>query len=232
VVLSALLGIESTGCSSDSTGAGLLKSTLGAGDGGTGAGSSGGGASMDASGDGADGASGPAVDGGSGPGAAGGPGSGLDDASDLGSGDASEGGENPDGATATCNAFTADGPLVGQTALSGSQPTAMGGHIYSGTYWLTERDTYGGAPDGVFVQRTLVVGDTTIGEVGGESAGDAGMPAWTTTTSSYEVLDLIVLSATESCPGPPHVTNVQFTAVSGQLMLYPTADTAEVYTLQ
>jgi hypothetical protein len=116
--------------------------------------------------------------------------------------------------------------------VAGSQPVAMGGHIFSGTYWLTERDTYGGTPDGLFVQRSLIIDTTTVNAVGGSTASDAGMPALTTTTSSYQVLDLVVFSTTESCPGPPHVTNVQFTAANGQLTLYPTMDTAEVYTLQ
>jgi hypothetical protein len=157
---------------------------------------------------------------------------GSEDASmSVGSDDASEG-ASPDSPAGACNAYSADGPLVEQTALSGSQPAAMGGTIYSGTYWLTERDTYGGTPDGLFVQRSLYIDATTINVVGGDTTDDAGMPALTTTTSSYEVLDLIVLSMTESCPGPMHVTNVQFTAVGGQLTLYPTSDTAEVYTLQ
>ena len=108
----------------------------------------------------------------------------------------------------------------------------MGGQIFKGTYWLTERDTYGGTPDGLLVQRTLVIGDTTIDVVEGQTMDDASAPAFVTTTSSYQVLDTIVLSTDETCPGPSHTTNVLFTANGGQLTLFPTMDTAEVYTLQ
>jgi hypothetical protein len=238
VALSAVLGAATTACS-NSNGPALLKSSLGVGDAG------GDGATSDDSpagshpddgsspspesgvSPGSEGGSG-SGSGGSGPGSEGGSSPGSDDAGDLGDDDAADGA----GAGGACNALTADGPLVGQTVLSGSQPDAMGGHVYSGTYWLTERDTFGGTPDGLFVQRSLVIDDTTINTVGGESMSDAGMPAWTTAAATYEVLDLIVLSETQSCPGPSHRVNVQFTAVGGQLTLYPTMDTAEVYTLQ
>ena len=218
----AVLGAVITGCTSNSTGAAPLKGPTSAGDGSGDDATSGssGGTRSDGSGPGPEGGSGPGSD--SGSSADSGPGLGSDDAPD---------GATPDGASA-CNAYSADGPLVAQTMLAGSQPVAMGGHIFSGTYWLTERDTYGGTPDDLFVQRSLIIDTTTVNAVGGSTASDAGMPPWTTTTSSYQVLDLVVFSTTESCPGPPHVTNVQFTAASGQLTLYPTMDTAEVYTLQ
>jgi len=226
VALSTVVGAVTTGCSSSSTGPGLLQNQLGIRDGSVGlATSDGGGGTLP------DAGSSLGSDTGSGPGSDGGSDLGPDGTSDAGSDDASEG-ASPDGSAGACNGNTADGPLVEQTVLSGSQPAAMGGHIYSGTYWLTERDTYGGTPDGLFVQRSLVIDATTVNVVGGDTTSDAGMPVWTTTTSTYEVLDLIVLSTTESCPGPPHVTNVQFTAAGGQLTLYPTSDTAEVYTLQ
>lgn len=225
MALIAVLGAVITGCTSNSTGAAPLKGPTSAGDGsGNDAtpGSSGGAHSDGGSGRGPEGGLGPGSDSGSSPGSDGGPGLGSDDASR---------GATSDGAGA-CNAFSAAGPLVAQTMLAGSQPVAMGGHIFSGKYWLTERDTYGGTPDDLFVQRSLIIDTTTVNAVGGDTASDAGMPPWTTTTSSYQVLDLVVFSTTESCPGPPHVTNVQFTAASGQLTLYPTMDTAEVYTLQ
>lgn len=226
MVLSTAVGTVTTGCSNDSNQPALLQDQLGLPD------SSAGATTSDASAE-------TLPDGGSNPVSEGGPGLGSDGESDVGadtptsvgSDDASEGAA-PDGAVGACNAYSADGPLVEQTVLSGSQPAAMGGTIYSGTYWLTERDTYGGTPDDLFVQRSLIIDATTVNVVGGDTTSDAGMPLLTTTTSSYQVLDLIVLSTTESCPGPMHVTNVQFTAVGGQLTLYPTSDTAEVYTLQ
>jgi hypothetical protein len=220
----AVLGAVTTGCSSNSTGAAPLLGPTSTGDASTDdvtSGSSGGTRPDAGSGPGREGGSGPGSDGSS-PGSDSGPGLGADDASDGATSDVA----------GACNAFSADGPLVAQTMLAGSQPNAMGGHVYSGTYWLTERDTYGGTPDKLFVQRSLVIDATTVNVVGGDTASDAGMPAWTTTTSSYQVLDVVVLTLTESCPGPPHVTNLQFTAVGGQLTLYPTMDTAEVYALQ
>ncbi len=231
VALSAVLGVAATACSS-SGGPALFRSSQRVGD------ASGDGATSDDSPSGsqpADGSS-PSSEGGAGPGSEAGSGPdsegdstpGSEDAGDLGADDAPDG----SGAGGACNALSADGPLVGQTVLGGSQPDAMGGHVYSGTYWLTERDTFGGTPDGLFVQRSLVIDDTTVNAVGGETMSDAGVPASTTTAATYEVLDLIVLSETQSCPGPSHVVNVQFTAVGGQLTLYPTMDTAEVYTLQ
>jgi hypothetical protein len=228
VALSAVVGAVTAGCSSSSAGPGLLQNQLGIRDDGSvgfprpdGAGGT----------PPPDGGPSPGSEGGSSPGFDGAPDVGADGASGAGSDDASDG-ASPDVSAGACNGDTADGPLVEQTVLSGSQPAAMGGHIYSGTYWLTERDTYGGTPDGLFVQRSLVIDATTVNLVGGDTTSDAGMPVWATTTSTYEVLDLIVLSTTESCPGPAHVTNVQFTAAGGQLTLYPTSDTAEVYTLQ
>jgi hypothetical protein len=158
---------------------------------------------------------------------------GTDSAPDV----AAEDAETPDGVTpgdapGACNALVPEGPLVPQTVVGGSQPAASGGNLFAGTYWLTDRFTYGGVPDGLFVQRTLVLEGSTVDVVGGTTASDAGTPVLETTTASYQVFDTVVFSTDESCPGPPHTTNVLFTASGGQLTLYPTADSAEVYELQ
>ena len=145
---------------------------------------------------------------------------------------AAEGSAATDAAPGTCNAIVPDGPLVAQTVLNVTQPDAMGGHIFSGTYWLTERDTYGGTPDGLFVQRSLVIDAVNINVAGGQTADEAGAPVIETTTSSYQIDDSVVFSTDESCPGPPHTVNTLYTADGGQLTLYPDQDTAEIYTLQ
>jgi hypothetical protein len=141
---------------------------------------------------------------------------------------ASDGGE-----VAVCNALLAEGSLVGQTTVAGAQPAPAGGHIFTGTYLLTQRTSYGGLPpDGLFVTRELLIDATTIDVVEGTSMSVSAVPSLRTTTSTYVTLDTSVFSTKESCPGPPHVTNVRYTAGGPELTLFVDNESSELYVLQ
>jgi hypothetical protein len=144
----------------------------------------------------------------------------------------SEAGTDADGGELACNMLEADGPLVPEAAAGGAQPAATGGQIFPGTYWLTERVTYGGAPDGLFVKRALLVSAKTIDVIEGSTTSANAAPLLTTSSATYEVLDTFVLSKEVTCPAPPHSMSTRFTANGAQLTLFPTNDTSELYTLQ
>jgi hypothetical protein len=141
---------------------------------------------------------------------------------------------NTEDASSTCNVIESDSALVPQASATGPQPAATGGTIFPGTYYLTERLTYGGAPDGLFKKRVLVV-DTetkTIDMVEGTAETADGTPPLTRSSATYQVFDGTLLNLELSCPTPGETSNTRFTAGGATLTLYLTASNVEVYMLQ
>jgi hypothetical protein len=131
-----------------------------------------------------------------------------------------------------CNGIVPAGPQVSETVADGSAPSAVGGSIALGTYFLTEIDLYGPPPTGLVVQRTLVVDATRMNfaEVLGSSPSDGGDPA-DDSTWTYTIADA-VLGMAEYCPTNGASQNVFFSAQGNTLTLLVSTSKAEIYTLQ
>jgi hypothetical protein len=135
-----------------------------------------------------------------------------------------------------CNGLVPGGPSVGETVATSAQPTAAGGTIAPGTYWLTEIDLYNvdpeaGPPTAQPVRRTFVFDATamTVQFAEAVASADGGTGAVDTSTSSYTISNQ-VLSLSETCPAQGSAGNVLFTYQGGQLSLFPTSDRTEIYT--
>jgi len=144
-----------------------------------------------------------------------------------------------DGATG-CNASAAAGPVLNETALAGLPPTAMGGQIFPGEYWLTERDFYpeatdppdaGSARANIVAQSSYFLGATSIDIVEGEGPLGATTVVTTNRSGTYKLGSATELTINQSCPGAMRV-NVPFTVSGDELWLFPTRDRRDVYTIQ
>jgi hypothetical protein len=139
-----------------------------------------------------------------------------------------------------CNTVVPMGPQVAETLLTTGVPSATGGTIATGTYWLTELDLYGAGPDASSAtatrpptQRTLVVDTTMMTVMFAEavSADDGGVASTDSSSSSYAISDTIV-SLSETCPASGSANNIHFTVQGSELWLFPTSSQREVYSLQ
>lgn len=129
-----------------------------------------------------------------------------------------------------CNGIVPAGPLVSETAATGSEPAATGGTIPTGTYFLTEIDLYGAPMTGQVVQRTLVV-DATKMQFAEAIGGPADADTPDDSTSTYVVYGNVV-SLGEYCPTNGAADNVFFSVQGNQLTLFVTPTKGDVYTLQ
>jgi hypothetical protein len=166
------------------------------------------------------------------------------DGAPLGDGSGGDGttrdGAGGDGAAGTCNALAAAGPVLTETVVAGLPPAAVGGQIFPGEYWLTERDFYPDATDppdagsaraNIVVQSSYFLGATSFDLVEGQGPLGATTVVAGSTSGTYKIGSATVFTIDQTCPGAER-TNVPFTVSGDQLWVFPSRDRRDVYSIQ
>lgn len=94
-----------------------------------------------------------------------------------------------------CNTVSTEAPEVDMVGVAGSAPTAQGGTIAEGTYFLTEAKLYGSTGTLGAMQQTVVVADGEFQFFVYDTFNDA----FTRSTATYTT-DGVEITLTETCP--------------------------------
>ncbi len=157
----------------------------------------------------------------------------------LGTPDAADGASG-DGEAGPCKALDAGGPVLPETVVAGFPPAALGGQLFPGEYWLTERDFYPAATDppdagssraNIVVQSSYFFGATTLDIVEGQGPLGATTVVTSSRSGTYKLGSATQVTIDEACPGTTQ-RNVPFTVSGDELWLFPTQDRRDVYTQQ
>jgi len=135
-----------------------------------------------------------------------------------GSGDGSA-----DGAIVTCSSLSNDAVAVGERYVDVVVPTPLGGMITTGTYFLTQVNSYTGVGGntgltGRQFQETLLLDATTYNDVQAIIDPEAGAGNPVNTNGTYAT-SLTNFALSSTCPAAP-VLNMTYTASAPTLHLF------------
>jgi hypothetical protein len=129
-----------------------------------------------------------------------------------------------------------DGPTVREMALAEAEPTALGGVIQPGKYWLTRVDVFTGAGGSTragdeTAQVTMIIGNGTLRMAEAEGYFGAGFfdEEWKLRTFRTEGSQLITTTA---CGTARNTLQRGYSVVGDELHVFPGAGRREIYTRQ